>query len=143
MHLPFFNRGGILKAEAQPIAGQVSVSDTRHELVWKIGRSFPTQSRELSLSATVYFAPDQPHKAADDPFCIGPNAYVRIEYAVPNFTLSGLTADAAAIKVDPLPPKPKLKPNVSVRLLSGEYLIWNSLGKARACSSASTAGALS
>lgn len=139
MRLPFFNRGGILKAEAQPIAGQVSVSDTRHELVWKIGRSFPTPGRELSLSATVFFAADTPHKAVDDPFCTGQNAYVRVEYVVPSFTLSGLAPDVAAIKVDPLPPKLKLKPSVAVRLVSGDYLIWNSLGKARTCATTDSA----
>lgn len=113
--------------------GSVAAADTKHELVWTIGRALPAATQEVSLSATVYFNPAVPHGSRDDPFCTGQNAYVSVDFVMSAGTLSGLAADIGAVKIESLPPKTKLRPAATTQLSAGQYLIWNSLGKARVC----------
>ena len=113
--------------------GQVHMAETKHELVWTIGKSLPASTSEVSLSATVWFNLAVPHTARDDPFCTGLNSFVSIDFVMSQATLSGIVVDVANAKVDVLPAKTKLKAATSIQLSVGQYLIWNSLGKARVC----------
>lgn len=151
--VPFSGRGKIVDVEANPGVGSVVVEDDGKTILWKIGQR-KKKSSELTLPATVRFAKSAKRggggggKAAaaavvgagagntddvdpnEDPFCTGSNSFVKITFQVNDYSMGGCSIDAASVASSGAS---KVKINVTKRFTSGEYLIWNSLGKSRRC----------
>lgn len=128
--LPFRNRGHVSAVQATPSTGSVAVSHTDPAaLVWTIGQRVSAANLEVALAALVSFdaaaVPD-----SSDPFCAGPNCFAQVRFRVQRWAPSALGIDPKKIAVFPVG---KTKPTIVVDrcCVSGEYLIWNSLGKAR------------
>lgn len=131
--IPFPNRGKIISLDALPTAGTVTVNPSRENaLRWNIGNKFTSRNLEVALPATICFeksSNDNSPTQLEDPFCVGTNAYISINFKVNDWTLSGLNIDKKQFAISPKTANNQL--TVSRRLVSGEYLIWNSWGKAR------------
>ncbi|XP_069494178.1 AP-5 complex subunit mu-1 [Ambystoma mexicanum] len=122
--IPFVNRGPISNLEYKLSFGQLDVSREKGLLVWLIGPKFP-KSLEISLSGVVTFGPKSsvPHQQAADPICTGNTAYVKLNFRIPDYTLTGCYADQHSVQVFSSA-KPKIV--TSRELISSEYYIWNS-----------------
>jgi AP-5 complex subunit mu-1 len=129
--LPFRNRGAIAGVQATPSTGSVSVAPDKAALVWNIGQRIGAQNLEVALPAMVSFEGAAVAAAAtSDPFCAGLTCYARVRFRVLNWTPSSCVLDPKKISVYPAL---KTRPAIVVEhtAFSGEYIIWNSLGKSR------------
>lgn len=123
--IPFPNRGRIQSIQASPTTGSVRV-DEHQTLVWDIGQRVSSKNLELALPATVIFEPET--QSPGDPFLVDLNCYIEVRFKLLDHCLSGM-------QVDPrntiFYPQVKVHLNVSREVVSGTYLIWNSLGASR------------
>ncbi len=143
--IPLHGRGRVDDVEANPGNGSVVVEDNGPDggtLVWKL--NIKRRGMELSLPATVRFggggAADAviaaeaaslvSHSDVSDPFCAGANACVQIIFALNDYSVGGCTIDPGTVTSSS---SAKVKVQVARRVLAGEYLIWNSLGRSRRC----------
>jgi hypothetical protein len=140
--VPFFGRGKIVDVEASPGVGTVTVVDDGTTILWRMGPR--PKVKELTLPATIRFkpkpAPAEEHTAAaatpatatggqeQDPFITGPNAYVSISFHVNNYSMGGCNVDSSSVASSG---GSKVKLHVATEFTTGEYIIWNSLGKSR------------
>eukprot|EP00727_Mastigamoeba_balamuthi_P008025 m51a1_g3843 Adaptor protein complex 5 (AP-5), mu subunit (503) ;mRNA; f:359487-361146 len=131
------SRGPVASFQATPSVGSAVLSDA-HTLVWNIGTRFSSSNLEVAMPATVTFdvaaaaAAQQDKQEGDDAFCSdGVTGFVRLRFRIRDWTASGASVDAK--KGVSVVPVPKSKPSISVRrtCMSGDYLIWNSLGNSR------------
>lgn len=121
--IPFFNRGPITNLEYKMSFGQLDISREKSLLVWVIGQKFP-KSLEISLTGTVTFGPQSNmQQLAVDPVCTGNTSYVKLNFRIPEYTLTGCYADQHSVQVFS-----SVKPKIitSRELISSDYYIWNS-----------------
>ncbi|KAF2068775.1 hypothetical protein CYY_009904 [Polysphondylium violaceum] len=83
---------------------------------------FPNQS-----FAIIDQAP-QDEFLANDPFCVGPNSFIRIYFKILDCTTSTLNIDPKKVVIYPAN---KFKLNIERAVISNEYFIWNSLGNSK------------
>jgi hypothetical protein len=83
--------------------GTTIAKEANHELVWKIGKGFPSKDLELSLEATLTFDTTQPSVLDEDGFCQGANCFAEVAFCLPNRSLSGITCDLATAKASGSP----------------------------------------
>ncbi|XP_031568062.1 AP-5 complex subunit mu-1-like isoform X2 [Actinia tenebrosa] len=134
VHLPFFNRGYIMKFESGgPSYGSLVVGSSKRRLLWSIGQKFP-KSLEVVLAGTVFFGDpgatknQQSAVFIEDPFCQGFNSYVQIFFKLSDFTLTGCSIDPRSLSIYP---NSKLsKVNTSIEFITSDYKIWNTFGDA-------------
>lgn len=121
---PFFNRDQMGAVDMKVSTGQVDVSKERNLLVWNLGQKFP-KTREVTLDARISFS--GPSAGPSDPICTKLTAYIKMDFKVPDLTLSGCCADQHSVQI-----YSSAKPRIvtSRDLQSDEYFIWNSTGSA-------------
>eukprot|EP00730_Choanoeca_flexa_P017901 TRINITY_DN8669_c0_g1_i2.p1 TRINITY_DN8669_c0_g1~~TRINITY_DN8669_c0_g1_i2.p1 ORF type:complete len:491 (+),score=68.86 TRINITY_DN8669_c0_g1_i2:123-1595(+) len=127
--IPFFDRGEIKSARPQAQGGSVIISESKHELVWNVGKAFTSRDQELSLEATIEFDLSKPSRTESVFGCSRLNSYAKAYFSIQQRVLSDVAVDLASIKFDP-PQKSKVKTSQVVELSSGDYYIWNLLGQA-------------
>ena len=136
--LPFPNKGVIDSIDSTPTSGTVSIADNGRSVVWEIGTQFTSRNREVALPATLQFkssegaSRDTSTGALEDTadhFCVDRNAYVQLNFKMQNFTFSRMEFDKTHVSFYPKAAKAQFM--LTQQVVSGEYLIWNSLGKAR------------
>ena len=125
--VPMHGRGRIAACESSPTSGAASVSADRRSLNWDLGGKW--RSPEVALPTTIQLEPGSGPEPGDDPFCVGHNAYVEISFAVADASFSG-----ARVEADGVQSSGQSRPALSVErsVETDGYLIWNSLGRARA-----------
>ncbi|XP_006519687.1 AP-5 complex subunit mu-1 isoform X2 [Mus musculus] len=121
-HIPFYNRGPITHLEYKASFGQLEVFREKSLLVWIIGQKFP-KSMEISLSGTLTFGVKGHNKQPFDHICIGNTAYIKLNFRIADYTLTGCYADQHSVQVFA-----SGKPKISAyrKLISSDYYIWNS-----------------
>lgn len=125
-HIPFYNRGPITHLEYKVSFGQLEVFREKSLLVWIIGQKFP-KSMEISLSGTLTFRVQGHNRQPFDHICIGSTAYVKLNFRIADYTLTGCYADQHSVQVFA-----SGKPKISAyrKLISSDYYIWNSKASA-------------
>lgn len=123
-HLPFFNRDQMSVVDVKVSHGQLDISKEKNLLVWIIGQRF-SKSREVTIEGKISFCGSAP--GPTDPLCSGLTAYIKLNFKVPDLTLSGCCVDQHSVQV-----YNSAKPRIltSRELQSKEYYIWNSSGSA-------------
>ena len=81
-----------------------------------------------AAAAAKASAPGPGESVGDDPFCVGNNMYITLDFVIANTTLSGVEISRSDVS---LYPKTKAKMVIDHSLVSSEYVIWNSLGASR------------
>lgn len=125
-HIPFYNRGPITHLEYKVSFGQLEVFREKSLLVWIIGQKFP-KSMEISLSGALTFRVRGHSRQPFDHICIGSTAYVKLNFRIADYTLTGCYADQHSVQVFA-----SGKPKISAyrKLISSDYYIWNSKASA-------------
>jgi len=127
--LPFFNHGTIENVAAANTAGELVVREDKKAIIWDIGTKFTARNKEVALPATLHFnINSKGEKADDDPFCVGANCYVKMEFKILSYGHLSIVPKNVSIY-----PKGNTTPKILIDrcLVSGEYLIWNSMGNVK------------
>lgn len=146
VEIPFPNRNNISALELNPTIGNVSIHPKlKNMVIWNIGTKFSSKNLEVSLPGTIYFNPINSEKPSsisyqqnstsnqyNDPFLIGQNAYIKINFKIMDWSLTGLQINQKMITIQP---KQTGFKNIHIEhyVRSNQYIIWNSLGESRYC----------
>jgi AP-5 complex subunit mu-1 len=104
---------------------------------------------EVALPVNIFFDGDQT-TTLEDPFLIEENSYIlvltresspyfhstyfilhtKLHFKILDDSLSGVTIDSKTLSIFPNP-RSKIQVSTDREIKSGEYIIWNSLGKAK------------
>lgn len=123
-HFPFFNRDQMGVVDVKVSSGQVDVSKEKNVMIWVLGQKFP-KIREVTLNARISFSGAS--AGPSDPICTELTAYIKMDFKVPDMTLSGCCVDQHSVQI-----YSSAKPRITTSrdLQSDEYFIWNSTGSA-------------
>eukprot|EP01090_Pellita_catalonica_P023347 TRINITY_DN9553_c0_g1_i1.p1 TRINITY_DN9553_c0_g1~~TRINITY_DN9553_c0_g1_i1.p1 ORF type:complete len:472 (+),score=52.33 TRINITY_DN9553_c0_g1_i1:1-1416(+) len=122
-YFPFPNRGVIKSVQANPTTGTVTLDEAKTTLVWNIGQKVLSRKLEVALPATVSFT-GQPEIV--DPFFVGANSYMQMQFKVVQYTLSGMSVNTKSLSIYP---NSKVFAELERETIAKNYIIWNSLGK--------------
>lgn len=135
VELPFPTRKEILSFDLVPGAGQVAMHPKKkNTLIWSLGTRFVGRNMEVAMPGSITFDPTVIIEGSEDPFCVLPNAYIDIRFRIPDTSLAGLNLDTRQVTINP---KPSGLKGISFErhLASDKYIIWNSGGNVKYCSS--------
>lgn len=133
VELPFPTRKEISTFDLVPSTGQVIIHPKKkNSLIWSLGTRFVGRNMEVSLPGSITLDPTV-IEGSEDPFCVLPNAYVDVHFRMPDTSLAGLSLDTRQVSINP---KPNGLKGISHdrTLVSDKYLIWNSNGNVKYCS---------
>ncbi|KAL6061238.1 AP-5 complex subunit mu-1 [Balamuthia mandrillaris] len=144
VHIPFPNRGKIVATQVSPTAGTISFDTHEQTLIWNIGQRFTARNLEVALPATLTFSrkhrkpnlstekqhhSERAGQGHQDPFCTGSNSYVRLNFKILDYLLTGLTIEGKTLAIYPNTKLHQL--NVQKEVIARDYYIWNSFGACR------------
>eukprot|EP00241_Pyramimonas_parkeae_P015051 CAMPEP_0114278592 /NCGR_PEP_ID=MMETSP0059-20121206/1422_1 /TAXON_ID=36894 /ORGANISM="Pyramimonas parkeae, Strain CCMP726" /LENGTH=574 /DNA_ID=CAMNT_0001398807 /DNA_START=624 /DNA_END=2348 /DNA_ORIENTATION=+ len=154
--LPFLGRGHPSLAKVVASSGAAAVVD--HQVVWKLASGFGKRGRtEAQLTGRIQFSapkccdvsgddkfhtalkvtqPTDSQMSKHDMFCHGLTGYARVNFKMIGASLSGISIDKRMVVVF-LAGKGAVKTPVecSNEVVSGDFILWNTLGNARMAAS--------
>ncbi|GFZ14061.1 clathrin adaptor complexes medium subunit family protein [Actinidia rufa] len=125
-----FPRRRVVLFDGTPSMG--TVSTTEHSVEWKIitsGRGITGKSIEATFPGTVR---DLQPVDLEEPFCWQAYNYAKVSFKILGASLSGISIDPKSVSIFPAVKAPV---EFSTQVTSGDYILWNTLGK---CPSAAT-----
>lgn len=128
LRIPIYNRGLVQSYDVNASQGSVQLVEKRM-LVWNIGQKFPSKNLEVFLTSSLQMNKQlpTPPDMYEDPFCVGLNSYVLLNFRISDFTQSGCHVDSKSMQVSG---KSKCKLTTVHEYISFHYQLWNIRGEA-------------
>jgi AP-5 complex subunit mu-1 len=126
IYIPFPNKGKIIDIKINANAGQITTSTDKQAVVWRMGTKWKTKNLEVSCSGKIFF---EPSTRIVDPFLVGKNSFVRLNYKILNQTISDIGLDPNSIVTSPA----SRWQGITIRreLVANNCIIYNSRGDIR------------